>query len=317
VDYETGHGTAAPADYGPISGTLTFAPGVTSQTFGLPIVDDALDELDETVLLTLTHPSHAGLLLDAATLTIVDDDLPPQISIGDATMDEGEGLLSFAVGLSAPSGLEVTVDYATHDGAGPGAATAGADYLQASRVLTLPAGTSLATIHVLILDDDLYEHDETFRVLLSDPGHATLGDGSAIGTIMNVDPAPHIAFSQALYEVEEAAGTAILTVTLSGSTALSATVEYATHDGPPPASATAGADYAPTAGTVTFLPGETGHALTVPLLDDASAEGDETFVVMLASAEHAALEDPWTGTVRILDDEAHRVLLPLVIRGGP
>jgi hypothetical protein len=317
VEYETGDGTADEADYGPISGTLTFAPNTITRTFDIPILNDALDELAETVVLTLTHPSQADLLLDSATLTIVDDDPLPEISISDAAMDEAEGLMAFTVGLSAPSGLDVAVEYATHAGAGPGAATAGADYLAASRVLTLPAGTSSDTIHVHILDDDLYEHDETFTVVLSDPLHASLGDGQATGTISNVDAAPRVGFSQALYEVDEDASSVVLTITLSGSTALSATVDYMTINGSPPAGAQAGQDYESTVGTLTFLPGETHQPVTVSVLDDALVEANETFSITLSAAVQAAIGDQHPAIVRILDNDGHRVFLPLIIRSGP
>ena len=57
VDYATGDGTAtAGADYTPTGGTLDFAPGETSKTFSVPIVDDLLSEPNETVKLTLLEP---------------------------------------------------------------------------------------------------------------------------------------------------------------------------------------------------------------------------------------------------------------------
>ena len=74
----TGTATAG-ADYaGTASGTLTIATGAISASVSLTLTDDALDEPDETVILTLSNPS-SGLTLDAdataATATIVDDDL--------------------------------------------------------------------------------------------------------------------------------------------------------------------------------------------------------------------------------------------------
>jgi uncharacterized repeat protein (TIGR01451 family) len=76
VNYATGDGTAvAPGDYLAASGTLTFTVGQTSRTFTVTVVNDTLDEGDETVTLTLSNPGHAGLgATNPATLTIVDDD---------------------------------------------------------------------------------------------------------------------------------------------------------------------------------------------------------------------------------------------------
>jgi hypothetical protein len=76
VHYSTSDGTAqAPDDYTSSSGTLTFAPGETSKTFSVPIIDDLLDETDETVNLTLDSPTGGVLgLTPAAVLTIEDND---------------------------------------------------------------------------------------------------------------------------------------------------------------------------------------------------------------------------------------------------
>ena len=64
VEYATSEGTAsAGADYAAVSGTLSFADGVTSQTFTIDIFDDAEYEGDETVNLSLIHISEPTRLL--------------------------------------------------------------------------------------------------------------------------------------------------------------------------------------------------------------------------------------------------------------
>jgi hypothetical protein len=75
-----------------------------------------------------------------ATLTIVDDDATPTLSIGDASVAEGNGGTSaanFTVTLSAASGRPVTVGYAAADGT---ATVADNDYLNASGILTFAPG---------------------------------------------------------------------------------------------------------------------------------------------------------------------------------
>jgi len=81
VNYATSNGTAtAGSDYTTKSGTLTFTPNQTSKTFTVSILDDALDEPDETVNLTLSNPTNATLGNPAnATLTIVDNDVSASI----------------------------------------------------------------------------------------------------------------------------------------------------------------------------------------------------------------------------------------------
>ncbi|NCR56870.1 MAG: hemolysin [Microcystis aeruginosa LL13-06] len=74
VNYATSNGTAtAGSDYTATIGTLTFAPGVTSQALNIPILNDSLNEADETFTLTLSSPTNAALgTQTAATTTITD-----------------------------------------------------------------------------------------------------------------------------------------------------------------------------------------------------------------------------------------------------
>src|SRR5437773_1410620 len=77
VDYATSDGTATDgSDYIATSGTLTFAAGQTRRTFTIPIIGDALDEPNETVILTLSNPTGGATLgtQSTAVLTIVDND---------------------------------------------------------------------------------------------------------------------------------------------------------------------------------------------------------------------------------------------------
>ncbi|MFK8112866.1 MAG: DUF4347 domain-containing protein, partial [Rubripirellula sp.] len=76
VDYETSSGSADSSDYTPISGTLTFADGVTGQQVSLNINDDSLPEADESFSLTLSNPTGGATLAAITTqvVTIHDDD---------------------------------------------------------------------------------------------------------------------------------------------------------------------------------------------------------------------------------------------------
>ncbi|MFM6603070.1 MAG: Calx-beta domain-containing protein, partial [Dolichospermum sp.] len=74
VQYATANGTAiAGSDYTSTSGTLTFDPGVTSQVINIPILNDSLNEANETFTLNLTTPTNATLgAAKKATTTITD-----------------------------------------------------------------------------------------------------------------------------------------------------------------------------------------------------------------------------------------------------
>lgn len=73
VNYSTSDGTAqAGSDYQATSGSLTFAPGQTTQTIALSILNDDLPEADETVILTLSNPSNGRILQREAIVTLTD-----------------------------------------------------------------------------------------------------------------------------------------------------------------------------------------------------------------------------------------------------
>jgi uncharacterized delta-60 repeat protein len=77
VEFLTSDGTAQQrSDYTVSSGVLNFAPGESSKTFTVLIVDDAYVEGNETINLTLSNPTGGGGLgsPNSATLTIVDND---------------------------------------------------------------------------------------------------------------------------------------------------------------------------------------------------------------------------------------------------
>ena len=78
MKYATSPGTAtAGLDYLTATGTLTFDPGQTSKTFNVTITNDTLDEVDETVKLSLSDLVNVTLASpSSATLTIEDNDAP-------------------------------------------------------------------------------------------------------------------------------------------------------------------------------------------------------------------------------------------------
>lgn len=111
----------------------------------------------------------------------------PTLSINDVSLAEGNAgqtAFVFTVSLSAaaPAG-GVSVNYATADGT----ATAGSDYTAASGTLTIPEGSTTATLTVQVNGDTDSEPDETFFVNLSDATGASIGDAQGLGTILNDD----------------------------------------------------------------------------------------------------------------------------------
>jgi DNA-binding beta-propeller fold protein YncE len=236
---------------------------------------------------------------------------PPTISIGDATVTEGDSgttAASFAVTLSHASSSTVTVDWTTSDGT----ATAPPDYEGASDTVTFTPGQTSATIDVNVVGDTDIEPDETFSVDLSAPTNATISDGSGVGTITNDDLAllPTISIGNSS-GLEGNAGTrsANFPVALSSSSAVPVTVAWATADG----TAIAPADYSAANGTLAFDPGETAKAIGVVVNGDAVTEPSESFAVTLSSPSNATIGDgSATGTISN-DDSAGKVAVDLAV----
>ena len=125
------------------------------------------------------------------------------------------------------------------------------------------------------------------------------GAGEVLGTLsVSFDvavEAPSAALSVADARAEEGTDATLdFAVTLNREAAGTVTVDYATADG----TATAGADYTATSGTLTFAPGETEKTVSVPVLEDDHDEGSETLTLRLSNAQGAAIADgEATGTI--------------------
>ena len=136
VDYATADGTAtAGADYTAASGTLTFAPGETEKTVSVTVLDDAHDDTEETLTLTLSNATGARIRDAEATGTIENSDPIPQAWLarfGRTMADHVVDAVAARLEGSAGGGSQVTLAgrRIPLDGAGNGASpggTAGGD----------------------------------------------------------------------------------------------------------------------------------------------------------------------------------------------
>src|SRR5918992_2299765 len=308
----TANGTAtAPGDYTATSSPppVTFAPGETLKTISVPVQGELLDEADETFVVNLSGAVNASVTDTQGLGTITDDDASPTLSIVDAAaVDEGDAgvgscappvtppfgqCASFTVTLSAASGRNVTVAYATASDS----ATTGVDFNGVANTLTFDPGETVKTILVPIRGDSASEANETFFVHLTNVTNATISDGQALGTIADDDPQPSLSIGDVSSSDE--AGSLTFTVTLSPASGQPVTVNAATAGG----SATEAVDYQARNILLAFSAGETSKTVNVPLLQDALDEDAESFTVALSNPSSAAIADG-TGLGTITDDDA-------------
>ena len=302
VNYATSDVTAkAGTDYVAASGTLLFAPGETTKSVDIALVDDALNEGEESFRLTLSNPTGGPVLGIPGTtdVRISDNDPLPLLGVGDSTVVEGDSgttAAAFTVTLSAVSGRTVTVGYRTFGG------SEGSDYNFTAGTLTFAPGETSKTFNVNVIGDTTPEPKESFDIRLQDQSNAFFIDSVGTGTILNDDAA--LSVNDVTVTEGDSGQTALnFTVGIPFPTVNPVSINYASADG----TANAGPDYGGTAGTLTFSPGETQKAVTVHAFGDTFDEPDETFFLNLSGATNAAVADAQgLGTINNDDTPALR-----------
>jgi large repetitive protein len=147
-----------------------------------------------------------------------------------------------------------------------------------------------------------YDGPATLQIVTNDQGNT--GSGGALSdtdTInITVIQGGILAFSSATYTVNEAAGTATITVNRTGGSNGTTKVDYTTSNG----TATAGQDYTTASGQLTFNNGVTTQTFTVPITSDALDEADETINLTLSNVTGSGdLGSPATAVLTITDDD--------------
>jgi hypothetical protein len=297
VGYSTASNSATPgADYQSTSGTLTFAPGQTTQTVTVNVLGDPYYDGTETFYLNLLSPSGATLGRWQGTGTILSTLPPPTFAVSNLTVQNATSGLTpatFTVSLSEPLSDPMAIPYATADGTG----NVGTDYLAVSGTLYFSPGQTSQTVTVNVVGDPYYDNPETFLLVLAPQGTGGGGGPLAIGTATIVSSLPEPSLSVTSDIVTNGtSGTTPMTflVTLSAPSSDVVTVNYATADG----TAVAGTDYQSASGTLYFTPGQTSRAITVNAIGNPLYAPTRTFTVNLSDASGAALaQAQGTGTI--------------------
>ncbi|TQV88070.1 Calx-beta domain-containing protein [Aliikangiella coralliicola] len=296
-------------DYVFVADTLTFADGETEQTITVSIVDDLTYEGDESFTVTLNNLQSTGdsSLGSVATTTITiqeDDPVPPAGEIGfefaTDQVNENDGDTSLKVVRDGGSFGEVSVSLVTQDDS----ATATNDYVASSQTLTFADGEIEKVITISLVDDDAYESDESFSLLLSNvTGSATLGTSITTVTILDNEPVPPagvLSIENDSYQINENDTSLDITVIRTGGDFGAVSVDIVSQND----SATSGDDYQSINQTLNFADGEIAKTVTVNLIDDSTYEGDETFNLELTNVVGTSINNPITSTVTILENDA-------------
>lgn len=307
VDYAATSGTAtAGSDFTAASGTLIFGPTQTTQTFNVSITNDAIEELTETIVLTLSNPVGCalGTTNNPASIQITDDDyeareidfLQSTYTVGES---DGTALITVALNQAPGTGHAVTVTYSTVNDT----ATPGSDYTSTSGTLTFGAAETQKTFTVTVLDDSAVEDTEQVALVLSNAIGGTLTNVNNPATLkITDDDGPTVGFSATSYSVNEGDGTVTITVNLSAApgTGVTSTVDYVTSGG----TATPGNDYVYASGTLTFTGQQTSKTFTVSIVNDGVVEGVETIRLYLGNPHICTLSASYSlANIVVIDDD--------------
>lgn len=299
-------GSIPNADYGVVSGTLTFAPQTTTQTFTIPVTDDGVDEDNQWVSLELQQAQPVALDLATAQLEIVDNDAPPTLSLSStpAWVEEGQPFTIQAT-LNTPSEKEVSVTCQTNSGT----ATAGLDFTPWNGLITLPANTTNAQTTVLTLPEVVAEKDETFTFGCGTPINVTLANSSLSLGIPGNDELTFISpmmppYPQTPAVVWENSGSVNLYVHHIGPIRDEVAVQYQVVGG----TAEEGKDYILGNGTLFLSEGQQFVTFPLELLDDTAIEGDETVIIELIDPLNAGILEGGTHLVTIKEDDVQVTL---------
>jgi hypothetical protein len=128
-----------------------------------------------------------------------------------------------------------------------------------------------------------------------------------------------VSFSIASNGTVTEGGNSVFTITKTGMASASLSVNYATASG----TAAQPGDYTATSGSLTFTTAQTSQTVSIPTIDDASAEPAETFTMSLSAATGGATIGIGTATATINDNDtnpctgvSYAVNNPSVTEGG-
>ncbi len=185
-------------DYVPTSNTHTISASANgTETIVVPIQinPDSVFESNEQFVVDLVPAAGTGTIASSsqllATVTIVNDDAPPVLTVHDVSVNEDTGLANVQVTRTGATTDNITFRLSTSNGT----AQSGSDYTAVNNVYTFPAsnnGTESITVPIPITPDAVPEANETFTVDLTSVVGTISGSSDLQGTvtIINDDVGP-------------------------------------------------------------------------------------------------------------------------------
>uniref|UniRef100_A0A8C9QQD6 FRAS1 related extracellular matrix 2 n=1 Tax=Scleropages formosus TaxID=113540 RepID=A0A8C9QQD6_SCLFO len=296
---------------------VQFNPGQSTATWRVRILPDNMFEQSETFRIVLSEPVMAVLEFpDVATVEILDpaDESMVFIPLSAYTIEENIGELLIPVHRSGDISQELMVICYTHQGSARGTVPTSvlsySDYISRPEehmsLLRFDTGEAQKACRVVIIDDSLYEEDESFNVTLSMPIGGRLGQyfTAKVTILSDFDDVPVFYFEDTEYHVDESDGFVEVRVWRTGTDLSRMATVMVRSRKTEPLSAEAAVDYVGISKSLDFAPGVNMQTCRVIILDDLgqpALEGTEKFELVLHMPMNGILGQPGKATVFIND----------------
>jgi uncharacterized delta-60 repeat protein/uncharacterized repeat protein (TIGR01451 family) len=332
VTVNTINGTALEyTDFGPPTPNPVSFGSAQTATVSIPIYNHSTSLSNKFFTVYLSSPTAGATLAtnippvvpSNAVVTIIDGNFSPGfLSFSAPTYSVLKGdTATISVTRTGAAVGQLTVQVGTSNGT----AINGRNYDGLTNTLSWGnQDVSTKTITVSTIQDGIVEGPKTVNLFLSDP--MVLGNSSgitnadvlaspsnAVLTIVDTDSFGNLNFLSPNFSVFQNAGTALITVTRTGGTDGSASVQYATFTPTnvqlPYLPGVPGSNYSATSGSLTFQPGVSSQSFSVPII---STPGETTAADRIVGLEifsgnptNIAAQFPKTATLTILDPKLH------------
>jgi len=236
-----------------------------------------------------------------------------QLANNSFSVNEAGGVAKVTVLRLGNKNNRTTIKYSTL----PGTAQNFQDYMGIlNGQIVFNPGDSIKTISVPIINDQIFEVDETFAVAIGEavtnylePGQKPDDLGSirtATVTIKDNDisAGSTVGFNVSNFTVQENQGVAVVTITKK-ITNTSATVDFRTQDDFAKSVTTRPEfrDYTRLSQRLTFAPQQTIKTVTIPIINDNLPEGNETLDLILSNPVGTTLGLRNNATLTIVDND--------------
>nr|CAB3247083.1 extracellular matrix protein FRAS1 [Phallusia mammillata] len=289
---------------------ITFAPGVSSTTCDVKIIDDSLFEDSEEFIVYIVDASSGSKIgqFSEATVTITGPNDAPTVFLTDHQLvfSESAGTIDIPIRRSGSDLSQPTDVWCSTKQNDPISALAGEDFVPTSTKLTFREDETAKICSLTLLDDSqspTVEGNESFIVYLNSVQKGRLVSPSEALIIINdtSDDVPKFEFVDSSVTVEESEGVVSLPILRSGDTSGEASVICFTRQD----TAVVEEDFTERSFTETsrlvFVAGQTLGHCNVSIVDDAIYEASEGFSVKLSNA----MSNEWYGAQVGENDEVH------------